>query len=52
MYFLIYIGVICVIYVNAFKDNFTKEHIDKVTPLLIGFCVFVGVLAILSGILL
>lgn len=49
MYFLVYLTVLCIIYVNAFKDNFTEEHIDKVTPVLAIICGFTVLLSVLSS---
>lgn len=49
MYFLIFIAIICVVYVRAFKDNFTKENIDKVTPVLVIVCVISLLLSIFGN---
>lgn len=52
MYFLMFIVVFVVIYVQSFKDNFTKEHIDKVVPILalvgivsLSLCILVSLLS-------
>lgn len=49
MYFLLFFVVVVVIYISSFKDDFTKEHMDKVTPAIILLTVFVVVITILSS---
>ena len=42
MYIIIFIVIFIAVYVKSFKDNFTKEYIDKAAPalLLAGVCAF------------
>lgn len=47
MFLFIYIGVIMGVYVYTFADDFSKEHIDKVTP----FVIITTLLLIIIGIL-
>lgn len=49
MYFLLFLAIVSVVYVAAFNDNFTKEHIDKVTPFLVLIVVVSLTLCILSS---
>jgi hypothetical protein len=34
MFFILFIAIVVIMYIGTFKDNFTKEKIDKVTPVL------------------
>lgn len=49
MYILLFIAIVCTVYVAVFKDNFTKEHIDKVLPFLILIVVVSLLLCILTS---
>jgi heme A synthase len=52
MFFLMYIVALVIVYVVTFKDNFTKENIDKVAPILYvtaGAIFVLGILSSLSG---
>ena len=51
MFFLLYIVIIVIMYVVTFKENFTEEKIQKVTPVLSIIGVVTGLLAILSAII-
>ena len=51
MYIFLFLIIVIIVYVMSFKDNFTKEHIDKVTPVLIIGAVISLVLCILASIL-
>lgn len=35
MYILLWVSVTIAVYIVSFKDDFTKEHIDKVAPFII-----------------
>lgn len=50
MFFLLYIVIIVIMYVVTFKENFTEEKIQKVTPVLAIAGVITSVLVILSAI--
>lgn len=51
MYFLLFLCVLCVIYINTFKDDFTKEKIDKVAPIITLTVVIVMALCILTSVM-
>lgn len=51
MFFLLYIVIIVIMYVVTFKENFTEEKIQKVTPVLSIIGIVTGLLAILSAII-
>lgn len=51
MYFLLFISIVIVVYISAFKDNFTQEHIDKVTPFFILITVVSLALCVMSSML-
>lgn len=50
MYFLMYIGIAIVVYVATFKDDFTEEHIQKVTPFISIIVLLFLVIGILGSI--
>lgn len=50
MFFLLYIVVITIMYVATFKENFTEEKIQKVTPVLALVGVIVSLMLIMSAI--
>ena len=52
MFFLTFVGVLIAVYVYTFKDDFTKEHIEKAVPfivILIAGLFLLGVLTSLVG---
>lgn len=51
MYFLLFITLICVVYIKTFKQSFNEEQIQKVTPILMLVLLLVLALAILTSIL-
>lgn len=51
MYFLLFLVAVFVLYVKSFKDDFTKENIEKVAPVVILIAVIVIISSILSSIL-
>lgn len=51
MFFLLYIVIIVIMYVVTFKENFTEEKIQKVTPVLVIVGVVTCLIALLSAIL-
>lgn len=51
VYILLYLILITVIYISSFKENFTAEKIQKVTPALILVTVVIVLLCILSSFL-
>lgn len=51
MYFLFFIIVFIIVYIKSFKDNFTAETIDKVTPIILLVSLVVVALGIISSIL-
>lgn len=48
MFFILSITVIILIYIKTFKQDFTQETIDKVTPIFAFIGIIVGALFILS----
>ena len=51
MYFLLFLVLATIVYIESFKDNFTKENIEKVTPiiasttgLILIFCIVYSIL--------
>lgn len=50
MYVLLFIVTLIVVYITSFKDNFTQENIEKVTPVLVMVLFFVVLISILSTI--
>lgn len=51
MYFLIFIVVTMIVYVKAFKEDFTEETVAKVSPVLILIGIVTLVLAVLTSIM-
>ena len=51
VYILLYLILITVIYISSFKENFTAEKIQKVTPALILVTIVIVLLCILSSFL-
>lgn len=51
MFLLLYLVVITIMYVVTFKENFTEEKIQKVTPALAIVGVVSGILFILSSVI-
>lgn len=49
MYFLLFLVILVVAYITSFKDNFTQENIEKVTPVLFLVALFIVVLNVLSA---
>lgn len=52
MYLLLYIGAIMTVYIVTFKDDFTKEHVDKVTAFLVvimSVIILVGIIGSVLG---
>lgn len=49
MYLLLFLAIFSVVYVKSFSDNFTKEHLDKVTPFLILIVAFSVALCVLTS---
>lgn len=49
MYFLLFFIAVIIIYIASFKDDFSKEHMDKVTPAIILITVFIVLITILSS---
>lgn len=52
MYFLMYIAIAIAVYVVTFKDDFTEEHIQKVTPfitIIVLLFLAIGILGSLVG---
>lgn len=50
MYILLFLAILIIVYVASFKDNFTQENIEKVTPVLAIIVIFIVVISILSAI--
>ena len=48
MAFLIWLAIIVIVYVVTFKQDFTKETIEKVSP----FLIIVAIIVLLLGLLL
>lgn len=51
MYFILYVTICSIIYVKSFKDDFTKEHLDKVTGAMIIILIITIALSILTSLL-
>lgn len=51
MYILFAMITASIVYVKSFKDSFTKEHIDKVAPVLLASAVGILLLGIVSSLL-
>ena len=51
MFLLIFMVVVIVVYVNTFKEEFTAEHIEKITPLLVLVTSLIIILGILGSVL-
>lgn len=49
MTLLLFLAVLCIVYVVSFKDNFKKEDLEKVAPILLLGAVFIVVLVVLSS---
>lgn len=50
MYILLFFVILIIAYIVSFKDNFTQENIEKVTPVLMLIAIFVVFISILSAI--
>jgi uncharacterized membrane protein len=50
MYILLFFVVLIIVYIVSFKDNFTQENIEKVTPVLMLVAIFVVFISVLSAI--
>lgn len=50
MYILLFFVILIISYIVSFKDNFTQENIEKVTPVLMLIAIFVVFISILSAI--
>ena len=50
MYILLFFVVLTIVYITSFKDNFTQENIEKVTPVLVLVAIFVVFISVLSAI--
>ena len=51
MFFVLFIILFSIIYVKSFKSDFNEEQIQKVTPVLMVFSVFLITLAIIGSVL-
>lgn len=51
MYFLIFLIIIVVVYVNSFKECFNQENLEKLTPVLLLVVGVTIILCILSSVL-
>lgn len=49
MFFLLYIIIMIVIYISSFKENFTTEKIEKITPIMLFTLIIIVVLCIVSS---
>ena len=52
MFILLFLIVLSVVYIGCFKEEFTKENIDKVMPVLfiaLGIFIIFVLLSIVSG---
>lgn len=50
MYILLFFVILIIAYIVSFKDNFTQENIEKVTPVLMLVAIFVVFISVLSAI--
>ena len=50
MYIFLFFVVLIIVYIVSFKDNFTQENIEKVTPVLMLVAIFVVMISVLSAI--
>lgn len=50
MYILLFLTILVIVYVVSFKDNFTQENIEKVTPVLVVSMVFIIFISVLSAV--
>jgi hypothetical protein len=48
MYVLLFFIILVVVYISSFKDSFTQENIEKVTPVLVIVTLFIVILSVLS----
>lgn len=48
MYLLLYFIAIIIVYVASFKDSFTKENLEKVTPLFAVIALIILVITVLE----
>ena len=48
MFFFLFLLTATIIYVVSFKNDFTKETLDKVTPVLVLSGVVIGLMLLLS----
>lgn len=51
MYVLMFAVSLILIYIKSFQDNFTKEKIDKVAPVLLLVAIVTALLLIINGVL-
>ena len=51
MYVLMFAVSLILIYIKSFQDNFTKEKIDKVVPVLLLVAIVTALLLIINGVL-
>lgn len=49
MYVLMFTVSIIIIYIKSFQDNFTKEKIDKVAPILMLIAIVTVIMLIISS---
>lgn len=49
MYFLLFFIAVIIIYMVSFKDDFSKEHMDKVIPAVALVAFFIVLLTVLSS---
>lgn len=51
MFFLLYLIILCIIYIVSFKQNFNAENIQKVVPVVMAVAVAILLLVVLTSIL-
>ena len=51
MYFILYVIICSIIYIKSFKDDFTKEHLDKVTAAMVIILIITIALSIITSLL-
>lgn len=48
MFILLYIGIVIAIYIATFKDEFSEEHLAKITPVIIAILAILTVIVLLG----
>lgn len=51
MYFILFIILVCAVYIKSFKEDFTEEHINKVAPVLVVLAIIIIIPSLLASIL-